>query len=335
MGDGVTPGMLGPSSQQPKKPMTEEEMNQSVAEAKYKADMQEQQLREANAKNSKLQQKIDEGPKLQYNPIETITGPDGKKTIQLRKELQMAGPEAYVQSERERLRSQQALGLDDLQKQIAQQQAQQQGRLAQYGMKGGNRALMGRYSMRDALMAQQGLGRQFQTQAGELEARGMQLGRETQAANIAALGKGIQGVEQFELEKWKKAKEVEASKYQAEASRPQDTGGCCFIFLEARYGNGVMDSVVRAYRDEELTPRRQRGYYKLSQVLIPLMRKYPIIKFIVRVTMTDPLVMYGKAHYRKGSKLGFIFKPLKDFWLKTFDYLGQDHKFIRANGEEV
>lgn len=160
-----------------------------------------------------------EGMKLQYSPVEEVIGPDGKKTIQLRKELQMQGPEAYVQSERERLRQQQALGLSDLQKQQAQQQAQQQGRLAQFGLKGGNRALLGRYSMQDALMAQQGLGRQYQQQAGELESKGMQLGRETQAANIAALGKGIAGINEFELEKWKKMKEVEASKNMAQATR--------------------------------------------------------------------------------------------------------------------
>lgn len=160
-----------------------------------------------------------EGMKLQYSPVEEVVGPDGKKTIQLRKELQMAGPEAYVQSERQRLAQQQMLGKSDLAQQLAQQQAQQQSRLAQYGLKGGNRALLGRYSMQDALMAQQGLGRQYQQQAGELEARGMQLGRETQAANIAALGKGIAGVNEFELEKWKKLKEVEAAKSQAQATR--------------------------------------------------------------------------------------------------------------------
>lgn len=158
-------------------------------------------------------------PELKYNPIEETVGPDGKKTISLRKELMMEGPEKFVQSERERLRTQQMLGKSDLSQQIAQQQAQQQGRLAQYGLKGGNRALMGRYSMRDALMAQQKQGRGFQEQTGELEARGMQLGRETQASNIAGLGKAIAGVEQYELEKWKKAKDVEASRYTAQATR--------------------------------------------------------------------------------------------------------------------
>jgi len=330
-------GAFIPGFGPPKTPkQIEEDKSAALKEAEYKAQLAETKMREAQAKSGKFEQRLKEGPKLQYNPIEETVGPDGKKTIGLRKELRMSGPESYVQAERERLRGQQMLGLDDLQRQQAQAQAQQQGRLAQYGLKGGNRALMGRYSMRDALMARQGLGRQFQTQAGELEARGMQLGRETEQANIGALGKAIAGVEDFELKKWMKEKEVEAARLQAEASKPQDTGGgCCFIFLEARYGNGTMDSVVRAFRDEQLTVRRQRGYYKLSEVLVPLMRKYSVIKFLVRLTMTDPLVMYGKAYYNKGSKLGFLLKPVKDFWLNTFDYLGQDHKFIRANGEEV
>lgn len=157
--------------------------------------------------------------KLQYNPIEEIVGPDKKKTLQLRKELQLEGPEKYLQAERQRLAGQQALSLDDLQKQQAQAQAQQQAKLAQFGMRGSNPALLSRYSMRDALMARQGLGRQFQEQAGALESKGMELGRETQARNVGLLGQSVKDINQFELEKWKKQKEVEAAKYSAEATR--------------------------------------------------------------------------------------------------------------------
>lgn len=114
----------------------------------------------------------------------------------------------------------------------------------------------------------------------------------------------------------------------------QDTSMCCFIFLEARYGNGTMDSVVRRFRDENMTDRNRRGYYKLSQVLVPFMRKSRVVKWIVRATMTTPLVAYGKYHYGQ-SRLGGIFAPLKRFWLGVFDYLGDDHAFIRENGEIV
>lgn len=118
----------------------------------------------------------------------------------------------------------------------------------------------------------------------------------------------------------------------------QNSGGgglCCFIFLEARYGDGTMDSVVRRYRDENMTEKNRRGYYKLSEVLVPLMRKSKIVKFCVRTVMTDPMVAYGKAHYKTGSKLGLLCKPIVNFWVSLFDYLGGDHPFIRENGEVV
>lgn len=111
-------------------------------------------------------------------------------------------------------------------------------------------------------------------------------------------------------------------------------GGCCFIFLEARYGDGTMDSVVRKFRDEHMTLKNKRGYYKLSEVLIPLMRKSKLAKGLVRVLMTDPLVAYGRYHYGQ-NKWGKIFKPVKNFWLNLFDYLGEDHPYVRENGEVV
>lgn len=121
-----------------------------------------------------------------------------------------------------------------------------------------------------------------------------------------------------------------------ESKRPTGGGGggCCFIFLEARYGTGVMDSVVRRYRDEHITAKNARGYYKLAEVLVPLMRKSRLAKIAVRTLMTDPMVSYGKYHYGEG-RFGFIFKPIVSFWLKTFEYLGGDHKFIRENGEVI
>lgn len=111
-------------------------------------------------------------------------------------------------------------------------------------------------------------------------------------------------------------------------------GGCCFIFLEARYGNGVMDKVVRRYRDEHMTPRNRRGYYKLAQVLVPIMRKSKLAKLAVRLFMTDPMVSYGKYFY-EGRKLGKLATPIAKFWLRVFDWLGQDHVFVRETGEIV
>ena len=117
-----------------------------------------------------------------------------------------------------------------------------------------------------------------------------------------------------------------------DASR--EGGNCCFIMLESRYGDGTMDKVVRKYRDEKMTPRNRRGYYKMARVLVPLMRKSKLFKWIVAKTFADPLVSYGKWYYGE-NKHGWIFAPVKTAWLKIFDVVGTDTVFIRENGEEV
>jgi hypothetical protein len=109
-------------------------------------------------------------------------------------------------------------------------------------------------------------------------------------------------------------------------------GGCCFIMLEARYGDGTMDNVVRKYRDEMLTERNRRGYYKLASVLVPLMRSSKLFKFTVRTLFADPLVSYGKWYYKENS-YGWIFAPIKTMWMKVFDIVGADTEFIREKQE--
>jgi hypothetical protein len=118
------------------------------------------------------------------------------------------------------------------------------------------------------------------------------------------------------------------------AANTADGGGCCFILLESRYGNGTMDEVVRRYRDEYMTDRNRRGYYKLAEVFVPLMRKYPVFKWLVTKTMADPLVAYGKYYYGQ-TKYGIIFSPVKNFWMALFDILGGETEFIRENGEVI
>jgi hypothetical protein len=111
-------------------------------------------------------------------------------------------------------------------------------------------------------------------------------------------------------------------------------GGCCFIMLEARYGDGTMDDVVRRYRDEHMTVRNKRGYYKVAEVLVPLMRKSRLAKWLVIKTFADPLVSYGKYYYGQ-NKHGVIFAPVKSFWMSVFNIVGGETEFIRENGKVV
>ena len=162
---------------------------------------------------------------LKYNPIEETVGPDGKKTIGIRKEFQLTGPEQYITRERERLGHETAAGLDQLRQEQAMREAQQRAQMTSRGGLRGGMSALGRYSMRDALAARQGLlGKQAQ-QAAEFESGAEKLRKGTEEANLKTLLESVKGVNEFELEKWKKQKEVEASKYSAEAARAGGGGG--------------------------------------------------------------------------------------------------------------
>lgn len=164
-------------------------------------------------------------PELTYNPIEETTGPDGKKTIGLRKEFQLAGPEDYIARERERLGLEKASGLDQLRQEQAQREAQNRASMmTRFGMKGGPSPLS-RYSMRDALAARQGLLGQQARQSAEFESGAEKMRKATEEKNLENLIKGVAGVESFNLERWKKMKDVEASGKQAEATRAAGGSG--------------------------------------------------------------------------------------------------------------
>lgn len=223
MGDNVNLGFLQP--QKPKeaaKPMSAEQ----IASLQQQIELQNQQIAQERQRleqeRQRQEQLMREGPQLTYNPI--TQGPDGK--IGLREEFQLEGPEKFLEAERGRLAQEQAGAADTLQQQIAQQQAQQRAQMAaRGGMRGGNQALLSRFSMRDALMGQQQLGRQAATQRGELESKGFTLGQSIKEKNLANLMGAVKDVESFNLEKWKKQKEVEASKAQAEATKAAGGGG--------------------------------------------------------------------------------------------------------------
>jgi hypothetical protein len=207
----------------------------------------------------------------------------------------------------ERLASSGAENLTNLMQQQRQASAIERGQL---GMQGADLA---------SRLGQFNLGQQSEADKINLQA---------QLANLAA--KENRSLQQY----GEQMKGYAAGKTSEGIGSGGSSGLCCFIFLEARYGNGTMDEVVRRYRDEKMTDKNRRGYYKMSEVLVPVMRKSKLAKAAVRTLMTDPMVSYGKWYYGKG-KIGWVFKPVVNFWLKTFDYLGLDHEYIRENGEVV
>jgi len=115
---------------------------------------------------------------------------------------------------------------------------------------------------------------------------------------------------------------------------------CCWIFMEV-YGK-ELDEIVRRYRNEKMTLRNRRGYYRMSEFLIPLMRKSGILKQVVRFGFCEPLLAYGRWYYAQEVRtpsiwrhLGWVFAPVKAFWMTTLDVLGGSKEFVRANGEAI
>lgn len=164
-------------------------------------------------------------PELTYNPIVETVGPDGKKTIGLREELQLRSPEEFIGKEQERLGLEQAQAQDALNRQMMQQQAQQRASaMSRGGVRGGTGA-MDRYSMREAMLARQGLAGQGMKQKAEFASKAEDLRSQAQKEKVGLLGGAIKDVEAFNLDRWKKLKDVEASKYQAQATREAGRGG--------------------------------------------------------------------------------------------------------------
>jgi hypothetical protein len=178
-------------------------------------------LEGTRASEAEAQRKLSEGPEIKYNPVQEK---DGK--ISLRDEFQDKGAGALIDAEQQKLATQQGLEKDDLASMLSQNLSNQRASIASRGgLKGQSAALLGRFNMRDALLAQQKLGQQQAGARSDLGLRGVQLQRESELRNLENLGKGAYYTNAFDLDKWKKNKEVEASKISADATRSAGGGG--------------------------------------------------------------------------------------------------------------
>ncbi len=55
--------------------------------------IKQRQMEQIRRESELMNERMKYGPNLTYQPVEETIGPDGKKTIGLRKEFQMVGPE--------------------------------------------------------------------------------------------------------------------------------------------------------------------------------------------------------------------------------------------------
>lgn len=107
-------------------------------------------------------------------------------------------------------------------------------------------------------------------------------------------------------------------------------GGCCFIFAAA----GPLHPVVRRYRDEHMTTRNRRGYCWLADRLVPMMESSPVVLWLVRRLMTDPMTRFGEWYYGQ-SKTGWLCAPFTAFWMAVYNVLGMRGPYRRRGTDEV
>ncbi len=96
--------------------------------------------------------------------------------------------------------------------------------------------------------------------------------------------------------------------------------GCCFTFLEGE----MLTKNVRRYRDEhydKFTSSISFGYRWMSTWLVPFMRIFKIVKFMVKFFMLKPLSSYADWYYGE-NKFGWIFYPVKVFWTNFWRVIG-------------
>ena len=101
---------------------------------------------------------------------------------------------------------------------------------------------------------------------------------------------------------------------------------CCFIMLEA---DDLTDR-VRFFRDLHFNSEGviARGYKRMAKYLVPMMRKYPIIKRLVKATMTRPLAEFAFHSYENDGKFnpsdlkGLLYAPVGLFWCIIWVLMG-------------
>ena len=104
--------------------------------------------------------------------------------------------------------------------------------------------------------------------------------------------------------------------------------------MKQRYSDQDLKN-MRRYRDEQMTTRNKRGYYKFSEGLIPWTKKYLALKWFMCQVFMDPLVSYIRWFYG-WNQHGFIFYPIKKLWFWIFNRIAGDQVlFRRKNGEYI
>jgi hypothetical protein len=96
---------------------------------------------------------------------------------------------------------------------------------------------------------------------------------------------------------------------------------CCFIFLEAYYGN--IPWYVRKCRDKyyKLFPEIASGYTWMARWLVPMMQRYQCARLLVWLLMVKPLTYHGASVVCNKAK--WQYKLTRKFWFSLWNIIGK------------
>lgn len=336
-------GPQTPFSQQYDYAWEQQKLGQQTAEddfARYRKQLQEQALEQASQKaGSEIRKRYQS-----YIPKEiTSVEKAGPKELQDILARQKAGLEGYSAPQLAAMQAQMAQGQQAAQ--VARDRALQAA-LAKQNIRGGAAA---------SLQAQLGMQAGRERAAQDTEMMLKQAAKQEEA--LKAYREGVLGSldvaqrKQFTDLATKLAGE-QAAAAEAASRRQQagiesygesmakaNKGGCLGIFLLASASlNSITAEAkindLRSYRDTHMSETQQRGYYKTSELLIPILDGSKILQGIVHTVFLKPMTQYGES-FKEGKKPSFISKVLTKTYLKAFELVAGSKKFQRSNGEWV
>lgn len=114
--------------------------------------------------------------------------------------------------------------------------------------------------------------------------------------------------------------------------------GANCIIVTACYGlDSAEVNITRQYRDKFLTITHLRGYYMLSEKVVPYMIKYPTVKKMIKFCLVNHLLLVGKyALNISDRRPNIVSRTIANKFLALCHYLGtMSTMFVRSNGEVV
>lgn len=151
--------------------------------------------------------------------------PGETEEFDLRREFKLEVPEKFLEAQGAKIAGEEVQGREAANLQAAQGLANLRASMARGGIRQGSTGGLQRQSLRDIMLAQQGASGKAAQARLDLGVTGQNMRRETDQMNLKNLLAGVEGVNNFEMEKYKQQKAVEASQKQADATRAAASSG--------------------------------------------------------------------------------------------------------------